>query len=1140
MSTRPLNTPGYPRCLLLFASLLFTGTIVSVTPVAMHGQATSGDLVGTVIDPSGAGIAHASITATNIATAVANTAQANERGEFRISNLPPGRYTIKGTAPGFSALTLQDFTITLNQTASTQLRLQVASAATSVEVSSQAATAIDTTTIQLQQTFSTKETQDLPVSTIGLGALNLSLLSPGVATSGGIGAGTGPSVGGQRPRNNNFTVEGVDDNDKSVTGPLMTVPNDATGEFTLLTNQFSPEFGHSTGGQFSTTILGGTNQLHGRAYEYFQNRNLNAIDASTARGQDPAHIVNPRFDQNRFGGQVGGPILKDKLFYFSNFEKYQLGQNLAYALCTPTAAGYAAIAATPGLSATNLGILQKYVPAAPAQDTAGAACGSPTITVGANQNVPVGALPFSGAYFTNTYQSTNSIDYTKSQNNQFRFRYMYEHYASTDTSANLSAFWQPIPDRYHLFAASWFHEFTPNLTNEVRLGYNRYSNITASGSFSFPGLDSFPNLQFNDLGFIQVGPDPNAPQSAIQNLYQLVDNITWVKGNHTLKFGFDGRKSISPQSFTQRVRGDYQYSTLNDYLHDVSPTAFGERSTGNFFYYGDQTAFYGFANDIWRVTPHLSLNYGLRYEFTSVPFGEREQKLNIAASVPGLINFNAPQPQYGNFAPRVGFAFAPGHGDWSIRGGFGMGYDVLYDNLGLLTFPPQYSSTQDVNVANQTPSFLAKGGLPPGTGSLQTFPTIAAQRQATSAFMPDQKLPYSEQWDLSVQHVFLHDYTAQISYVGTRGIHLPMQIQLNRQAITTVTNNLPLFAGTPNPGSLSGLKSLAELAPTSVGGASYLSYVPAYAAAGFGPTGADDPNGYSNITSYQPFGQSIYHGASAQITRRMQHGLQLNAAYTFSRALDNSTADVFSTILTPRRPQDFQNVAGDYSRSALDHTHRLTVEFIWDIPYFKNNDHFLLRNAFGNWEIAPIYTFQSAEFADVQSTADANLNGDSAPDRAVFNPAGVKGTGSSSSGVYDPSRAGLCGTDDSGQQITECNANLVGYTADNPNAQYIAAEKGMYANGGRNTLPIRPINDWDATALKRINFTERYAFEFQAQAINVFNHSQYISGYISQINSFGDTGTLNFVNPSNSQFNQPQLVFPNNARQLQLTAKFIF
>jgi hypothetical protein len=136
----------------------------------------------------------------------------------------------------------------------------------------------------------------------------------------------------------------------------------------------------------------------------------------------------------------------------------------------------------------------------------------------------------------------------------------------------------------------------------------------------------------------------------------------------------------------------------------------------------------------------------------------------------------------------------------------------------------------------------------------------------------------------------------------------------------------------------------------------------------------------------------------------------------------------------------------------------------------------------------------------------------------------------------------LCGMDDNGAPVTQCTANLVGYTADNPNAEYITAAKGVYANAGRNTLPVRPINDWDATAVKRINFTERYSLEFQAQAVNVFNHSQYISGYLSQINSFGDTGgaTQNFLNPGNAQFNQPQLAFPNNARQMQLALKFVF
>ena len=168
------------------------------------------------------------------------------------------------------------------------------------------------------------------------GVLNLSLLAGGVATSGGVGVGSGPSVGGQRPRNNNFTIEGVDNNNKGVTGPLVTVPNDAVAEFSLLQNQFSPEFGHSSGGQFNTVVKSGTNSYHGLAYVYNQNRNYDAFDSLNAIG---GLTSNPRFDNNRFGGQIGGPVLKNKLFFFVNYEQEPLGQaGTAGAVCSPTAA----------------------------------------------------------------------------------------------------------------------------------------------------------------------------------------------------------------------------------------------------------------------------------------------------------------------------------------------------------------------------------------------------------------------------------------------------------------------------------------------------------------------------------------------------------------------------------------------------------------------------------------------------------------------------------------------------------------------------------------------------------------------------------------------------------------------------------
>ena len=206
--------------------------------------------------------------------------QRTNTGEYRIPNLPVGVYNVTASSSNFASTTINGYTIQLNKTSSLPITLEVKGAVTSIEVSGSVA-ALDTTTAQLQTTFEAKDIGDNAAASTGgngSGVLNLSLLSAGVASSGGVGVGTGPSIGGQRPRNNNFTIEGVDNNNKGVTGPLVMVPNDAVAEFSLLQNQFSPEFGHSSGGQFNTVVKSGTNSFHGVAYVYNQNRNYNAMD----------------------------------------------------------------------------------------------------------------------------------------------------------------------------------------------------------------------------------------------------------------------------------------------------------------------------------------------------------------------------------------------------------------------------------------------------------------------------------------------------------------------------------------------------------------------------------------------------------------------------------------------------------------------------------------------------------------------------------------------------------------------------------------------------------------------------------------------------------------------------------------------
>jgi len=1150
--------------------------------VSAHAQATSGDLVGTVKDSAEAFVSKAEVVVTNEDTGVATTVQTGTSGEYRVSNLLPGKYDVAVTAAGFQTTTLRGIAVDLNKTSTSNISLHIGNV-TNVEVTADAGAVLDTTSTNLMTTFSNLEVSDLPAATNGgagqSGVLNLSLLSPGVASSGGVGIGVGPSIGGQRPRNNNFEIEGVDNNNKSTTGPLVYIPNDAVGNFTLITNQFSPDFGHSSGGQFNTTVVSGTNTFHGKLYEYFQNRNLNS-----ASGIAGGKIPNPKYDNNRYGGQLGGPILKDKLFFFANFERNTDNQNASGYICVPTLAGMATLktlAPSYGISANNLQEFAQYAPAATylggaqVNDGNDNACftqnpGPQVLTVtngqsgtnAASANIPLGNYLINAGAPTLFDALTTSVDYNISSKDSIRVRYVHDWQSAIDdglTSGEtlLPAFFTPIPYKWHLFAFSEYHTFTPNLTNEFRIGFNRYDNTVTAGNFTYPGLDQFPYFQFYDLGNLAIGADGNAPQFTIQNLYQATDNVSYIWGKHTFKIGFDGRKYISPTGFTQRARGDYEYNSTDQFLHDLAPDQNGvaERSSGDQTYYGDQTALYTYANDTWRVTPTVTLNMGLRYEFTSVPTGERSQQLNSAASYPGLVSFHAPQPTYTSVAPRVGINWAPDD-KTSVRAGFGIAYDVLFDNLGTLSFPPQYSTTEDVGSAGYpdylSANFLKNGGLPAGSGTI--FPStpagIAAQRAATSAYLPNQVLPYAETYTLTVQRTFGTNYTAELGYEGTRGIHLPTQDQINVQPKVNTNNVLPTTAGsTVLEAAGSGATTLADITALS-------NILPAWNTAGF--TG--------KITSYQPYSESNYNALLANLTRRFHNGLQLNLSYTWSKTMDDATAEIFSTVLTPRRPQNSQCVSCDYSRSALDRTHRLTLEAIYDVQAYKHSSNFLLKNVVGNWLIAPVYTYESPEYVTVLSGDNANLNGDSgvAIDRTIINKNGVKGTGTGSVPVVNTNLLNLCSTTETDRSKSDyisqtaaangsynvCKYDTSGYSAGSldpdtaaftpSNAYYVQANSGTLPNASRNTMPIRPIDNLDLSLYKRITVRERYSLEVGIQAWNALNHPQYQPGTLNNVNGASYASSYDYQTVTSGSFNHPEKTFLNNARTMQLSGKINF
>jgi hypothetical protein len=1100
---------------LIAASLLFAAML--------FGQATDGIIVGAVSDSTGAAVPGAAITALNKATGVKYTAETNTSGEYRLNNVPIGTYDVSATAKGFATATTGNVVLELNHTSSVNLTLAVGTLSTSVEVTESAAM-IDTSTSQLQSTFDAMEAIDVPTASFskvinGAGIYNLSLLGAGVASSGGVGQGTGPSIAGQRPENNSFNIDGVMNDAHYTTGPMMYVSNDAIAEFNLVQNQFSPEFGGASGGVFNSVVKSGTNEIHGSVYEYMQNRKLNAVDAQETQ---QGIYSNPRFDSNRLGASIGGPVIKNKLFYYGDFEYNPLGQtaNPSQTVTAPTAAGLTTLNGMAGLNKTNLGVFEQYVPVA--------ATANAGTTLVNSVAIPLGNLSFASPNYTNSYNAVAAVDYDMSNRDQFRARFLYNNSTGIDAVANVPVFFAPNPNISKSGSISEFHNFNATTENELRVAFTRNFNSIQAGNFTFPGLSMFPNLAFDDLS-LQLGPDPNTPSGQIENDAQLQESLTKTWGRHTFKAGFQMTDTILSGYFVQRVRGDYDYANLGQYLLDQQPTGGnlsgvdGERDAGlpDVPYGFLQSA--GYFNDDFRVTRNLTLNLGLRYEYVTVPVGSRYQAQDAVASVPGVITFANPKPDKNDWAPRIGFAWSPGTGGvWSVRGGVSRAYDNTYINLNQNASPPYFATTVDVNDANPvTNGFLAHGGCPAECGGVASGPLTAATARAnTSSYTFDYTRPYALTGSIGVQRMLKKDYTVEARYVHTKGVHLWNQTRMNILDQVTPTNYIPTYLSMPS-------SAVLAADTKTLGG------VESYLAPG---TTAQFPHNdlaiygfQNNIVGYHPWGNSKYDGLALQMTKRYSKNFSYILAYTWSHNLDDSTATNFSTILSPRRAQDFQNMRAEWASSALDRRQRLTITPVYDFRPFSNGK-YLMKNVVGNWNVSLTYTYQAPEFATVQSGVDSNLNGDNAGDRSIINPSGAVAVGS---GVTGYSAAGL--------PLAAGSAGIVAYVANNPNARYVVAGVGAMANAGRNTLPLDPINNIDFALTKRLNFGEKKAFTVGAQMFNLFNHPQFTGGYLSDVSSFGTNAvSRNFLTPNNVNFGEYQKYFPSNARSMQLTAHFIF
>jgi Carboxypeptidase regulatory-like domain len=1109
------------KCFDVRGLLAVLTTLSFVYTPPLSAQATSGDVTGSVVDASGAAVPLVAVTAQNESTGVRTSTTTATDGTYRISNLLVGTYTLTASAKGFAQANVTNVTVQLNTTITQNLILQVTGASTTVEVTS-ASAAIDTTTAQIQTSYESKQILDLPTAAVsrtinGAGIWNLSLLGAGVASQGGVGQGTGPAIAGQRPENNTFNIDGVSNNNHYTTGPLVYVSNEAVAEVSLLQNQFSPEFGGASGGVFNAVVKSGSNAVHGSVFEYMQNRLLNAEDAIFATA---GLTSNPRFDNNRLGATIGGPIIKDKLFYFGNFEYNPLGQSTVPGspVFSPTATGYSMLASIPGVSKTNLGVLQKYVPAAPSNDA-----GTSMVNGVA---IPLGSVSFNSPSYTNSYNALVSIDYNLSDKDQLRGRWIYNNSSGLQLPAQLPAFNVNSPNNNYVLTISEFHNFTPTLQNEFRSSFSRNVNDLGLPNATFPGLSQFPVITIDETG---VTMGPVGPQGSIQNLFQAQDNLSKMLGRHTIKVGYHFTDVILTNYFIQRVLGNYEYSTLQQYLLDLTPDVLGERSAGPTSFPTGFLQHEAFVNDDFRVRPNFTLNLGLRYEYVTMPIASRYQIYSAPASVPGGPTFGLPKFSPNDWSPRVGFAYSPGKdGVWSIRGGFSRAFDLSYANLTSNAAPPYFLQTRDVDLSSNAPNFLANGGLP---GSVVPLPADqrGALAVATNYTFGGQR-PYALTWTSGVQRIFKKDYTFEARYIGTKGVHLWNQTRLNSVALVNDNNYIPTYFSMPSAATFASLgKTLGQVKSYIVPGGT--ADFPNNSLATYGSEG--------NITAYAPQAYSSYNGLALQLNKHYSNNFSYILAYTWSHMIDDATATNFSTYLTPRRAQDFQDLQADKASSALDHRQRFTFTPIYDWKPFKNHGWFL-KNVVGNWNLSGTYTYETPEYATVQSGIDSNLNNDSAGDRAIINPAGSVNIGTNTTGYNALGKAVCLGSQSGSASCPNANT-IVAYVANNPNARYVTAGIGAIANGGRNTFPLKPTNNIDLGIRKQFDFAEHLRFNIGAQFLNLFNHPQYTGGFINDV-SLNPSSNIarNELVPSDPLFGRFDLFYTSNSRQIQVFAKFTF
>jgi len=1119
---------------------------------SLQAQELVAHIRGAVTDPSGAGVPGAEVKATNTQTQVSTTVMTQDDGSYQFLSLPPGTYDVTVTKSGFRAFTASNITLTLNQVYNLPVALEVGEVTQSVQVEANP-NQVETTTTQLGTIIDSKQITDLPL--LGRNWTQLQQLVPGVVgSSDRFGVGGNYASNGSESQQNSFLINGADSMDFRLNQPLIIPSPDAIGEFNFITSTINPEYGRNSGGILNAVIKSGTNQFHGDAFEFYRDTFMNS--------RNFFQTTTPVFHQNQYGGTLGGPIWKDHTFFFISYQGTRnrrpdtngTGQTEVFTQAQRD--GY-----FPDIASSTT---PSPIPLV-GENGATYAAGTPYNVLFPNGQIPTAdfnpvsvnllkqvPLPNLGG----SLYSFNPVETQDLEQGLFRV----DHTISEKDMVWGYAFWQHSPTIHTLSflggslpgngendtsfsteaVGAWSHTFNPTTLNEFRLSFIRFNyhavsptNVELPSSLGFTGITpQFPGTAsapfISVLGYFNLGFSPDGPQPAVDNTYQIDDNFSKVVGNHTMKFGFDGRRYEVNNPYEYENNGSFSFGGAGtyttgdpgaDFLLGI-PDSYGQSSGGyqNFRSY----EYYLYAQDTWKTTNNLTLNYGLGYQIdtplTNQRYGEEdfncfrpgEQSTVFPTAPVGLVFPGDPgcsasgyYQHNDNFAPRFGFAYAPDWGPLSggkskqfvIRGGFGIYFNRTEEELGLqqLFNPPFAIFSVGAASNGGSPSFANPyEDIAGGPAAANPYPFVPATRGSNVDFSqfypldfdtinPNFTDPYAMNYNLNIQRELPDAMILQVGYVGAQGRHLEM-----------------VYEG--NPITLAGAAECAA-DPTCVANRVYQHL--------FYPDHAEYAPGniFASVGTQGSMGVSNYNSLQVQLQKRITHGLLFQANYTWAHSIDDTSGyEASGAAPGLGRGLDPFDFALDRGDSNFDARHRFVINYDYEVPgltRFWNNA--FVKYALDGWRVAGITTLQTGFPILVGDSGFRSLQCDALEYYACWDAPNVAGY----PGIYDPRNA------------TVVNGTLGGTSPGtnyyfNPNA-FALEPIGTLGNAGRNNFHGPGINNTDLVLAKEIRWTEVRRIELRLEAFNVFNHTQF--GLISaaspiyyeniQANTFGQTLTAN-------------------------------